>query len=85
MFGNDERWAAFVRQMRGDRRFIVGIGVESEFAELFVKGDSPTREQLSVMVKEMLGDDIEVEMPYAAGRTLRVRRKPFAHPPIKDI
>jgi len=42
MFGNDERWAAFVRQMKGDKRFIVGLGVESEFVELFIKGDSPT-------------------------------------------
>lgn len=85
MFGNDERWAAFIRQMQDDRRFIVGIGTETEYVELFIKGDSPTKEQLSVMVKEMLGNDVEVETPYAAGRTLRVRRKPFAHPPIKDI
>jgi hypothetical protein len=80
MFGNDERWAAFVRQMKGDKRFIVGLGVESEFVELFIKGDSPTKEQLSAIIKEMLGEDIEVETPYGAGRTLRVRRQAI-HPP----
>ena len=80
MFDNNERWAAFVRQMKGDKRFIVGIGVESEFVELFIKGDSPTKEQLSAIIKEMLGEDVEVEIPYGAGRTLRVR-KAAIHPP----
>lgn len=69
-----------MRQMQDDRRFIVGLGVETEFVELFIKGDSPTKEQLSAMIKEMLGEDADVEIPYGAGRTLRVRWR-AVHPP----
>jgi len=80
MFDNNERWAAFVRQMKGDKRFIVGIGVESEYIEVFIRQDNITKEQLAVVIKEMLGDEAEVEIPSGSASIVRVR-KAAIHPP----
>ena len=90
MPGESERWAAFLRQIGEDRRFIIGFGVDkngvnTDTVELFIKSASPTQDELAEMLRDMLGDGASIEIPTTLSRTVRVRRRPFTDPLKKDI
>lgn len=72
-----EVWEQFVEQVRADKRFTVGIGLDvnknPSYVEIFIVDWRYTPEMVTLMVKDMLGPEADIEVLPGLHHTVHVR------------